>query len=130
MANTCAYQIPLLPGGVNTVVEAGGPSASDTMNVAVTGNARVTQGADSTSGTVDQTGGGDIDYTGLELLNISSATGGSDLITTGHTPGEQMGELLRRLENDWIESGFTLDKDTLLNRAPSAQTEDPALPSG
>ncbi len=39
---------------------------------------------------------------------------GSDLIAAGRRPGPELGQLLRRLETEWIESGFTLDRDDLL----------------
>lgn len=40
---------------------------------------------------------------------------GEDLIALGHTPGEAMGKTLRELENKWIDSGFEMEKDALLN---------------
>jgi len=65
--------------GVTTVVDAGEPSASDVLNVLVAGNARVTQGATSTSGTADLLGAGQVDYTGVENLNINSQNSGTTL---------------------------------------------------
>jgi Ca2+-binding RTX toxin-like protein len=63
---------------INIVVNAGGPSASDLMNVLVPGDATITQGADSTTGTVESGEGlGDIDYTGLENLSIQTAGEGA-----------------------------------------------------
>jgi poly(A) polymerase len=32
-------------------------------------------------------------------------------------PGKPMGDVLRTLETEWIESGFRLDRDALLERA-------------
>ena len=55
---------------------------------------------------------------------------GADLIALGYEPGEAMGELLRKLEDGWIESGFALSKEELMKQAASMQTADPALPSG
>lgn len=43
--------------------------------------------------------------------------GGGDLIGIGIRPGKEMGLLLDRLERRWIESGFTLDRDALLELA-------------
>ena len=42
---------------------------------------------------------------------------GDDLKTAGIAPGPAMGEMLRRLEDLWVESGFALDRDQLLARA-------------
>ena len=39
---------------------------------------------------------------------------GKDLITMGVKPGKQMGELLKRGESAWINSGFKLSKNELL----------------
>jgi hypothetical protein len=41
---------------------------------------------------------------------------GRDLTHLGMSPGKAMGDTLQRLEADWIESGFTLDKRALLAR--------------
>ncbi len=41
---------------------------------------------------------------------------GNDLIEAGHKPGPELGLTLRRLEAEWIDSGFSLDRDALLNR--------------
>ena len=101
--------------GINTVVEAGGPTASDTLNVAVAANARVTQGADSTSGTVDQTGGGDIDYTGVELLDISSATVGSDLTIQGTHDNDTIAVgALGAFTAAWINDGTVIRYNPLV----------------
>ena len=35
----------------------------------------------------------------------------------GALKGPDIGELLKRLEREWIESGFTLDRDQLLAKA-------------
>ncbi|OJU48481.1 MAG: CCA tRNA nucleotidyltransferase [Mesorhizobium sp. 61-13] len=42
---------------------------------------------------------------------------GSDMTSLGAAPGPKLGALLKRLENDWIESGFGLERDALLERA-------------
>ncbi len=42
--------------------------------------------------------------------------GGSDLAEKGMAQGVAMGDELRRLEQDWIASGFTLGRDELLAR--------------
>lgn len=41
---------------------------------------------------------------------------GSDLIAQGLKPGPEMGAELKRLEVVWIESGFELDRETLLGQ--------------
>lgn len=43
--------------------------------------------------------------------------GGDDLVEKGLPPGRDLGKLLARLETEWVESGFTLTSDTLLERA-------------
>ncbi len=75
--------------GINTVVNAGGPAASDALSLVMPWGATITQGANSTSGTVF--GGatvGDIDYTGLEGLNIASNTPGSGLTVRATDDGD------------------------------------------
>lgn len=42
---------------------------------------------------------------------------GADLIATGHAPGPALGDLLKRLEANWQESGFSLGKDELIRLA-------------
>lgn len=42
---------------------------------------------------------------------------GSDLLGLGMSPGRELGVMLERLERAWIESGFTLDRETLLGMA-------------
>jgi tRNA nucleotidyltransferase/poly(A) polymerase len=44
---------------------------------------------------------------------------GADIAALGVSPGLRLGSLLKRLENDWIESGFSLERDALLERAAS-----------
>ncbi|MEQ8446119.1 MAG: CCA tRNA nucleotidyltransferase [Pelagibacterium sp.] len=39
---------------------------------------------------------------------------GSDLVSAGYVPGPAVGAELQRLENLWIESGFSLDRTALL----------------
>ena len=41
---------------------------------------------------------------------------GDDLIARGITPGKKMGELLRKLEEEWEESGYRLGKKELLSK--------------
>ena len=45
---------------------------------------------------------------------------GRDLAALGMQAGPAMGKTLRRLEQAWVESGFTLDRDALLAMAPKA----------
>lgn len=42
---------------------------------------------------------------------------GADLAALGIRAGPKLGTLLKRLENDWIESGFSLSRDALMERA-------------
>jgi poly(A) polymerase len=42
---------------------------------------------------------------------------GADIAGFGIVPGKVFGETLKKFENDWIESGFSLDRDALLKRA-------------
>lgn len=43
--------------------------------------------------------------------------GGKDLVAIGMRPGRRVGVLLARLEEEWVESGFTLTRDALIERA-------------
>lgn len=42
---------------------------------------------------------------------------GRDLLALGATPGPEVGGMLKTLEDRWVESGFALDRDALLQRA-------------
>ncbi len=42
---------------------------------------------------------------------------GPDIIALGHVQGPEIGDMLRRLEAEWIASDFTLDREALLARA-------------
>jgi poly(A) polymerase len=42
---------------------------------------------------------------------------GADLTDVGASPGPKMGDMLRALEAAWVDSGFTLTRDALLERA-------------
>jgi len=44
---------------------------------------------------------------------------GADLIATGQAPGPALGDLLKRLETSWRDSGFSLSKDDLMRLAGS-----------
>lgn len=41
---------------------------------------------------------------------------GDDLVALGLAQGPQLGKALRRIEKDWVQSGFAMDRDDLLNR--------------
>ncbi|TIL52863.1 CCA tRNA nucleotidyltransferase [Mesorhizobium sp.] len=45
---------------------------------------------------------------------------GADLTRLGASPGPKLGATLKDLENEWIESGFALDRGALLKRAAEA----------
>ncbi|MCF6098997.1 CCA tRNA nucleotidyltransferase [Mesorhizobium muleiense] len=45
---------------------------------------------------------------------------GADLTRLGASPGPKLGATLKNLENEWIESGFALDRGALLERAAEA----------
>lgn len=42
---------------------------------------------------------------------------GKDLLALGFEPGEELGDLLARLEQEWVEAGFKTDRQALLARA-------------
>jgi hypothetical protein len=90
---------------VNTIVTGGEPSASDTLNVTVAGSARTTQGETSTSGTVDQTGAGDIDYTGIESLGIASLGGGTLTSRATHDNDTIALQRLGGANRVWVNDG-------------------------
>jgi poly(A) polymerase len=53
-------------------------------------------------------------------LNVAPMPlGGADLIQHGMKPGPQLGAVLQMLEKAWVESEFTLDRDSLLALVPS-----------
>ena len=92
--------------GINIVVDAGGPTASDTLNVVVPQDVRVTQGAESTTGTVDQTGGGDIDFRGVESMSITSAGGSAVLTQRGTDDNDSIAlQFLGGRNRTWINDG-------------------------
>ena len=41
---------------------------------------------------------------------------GNDLIESGFAQGPALGKALRRIERDWVKSGFEMDKNRLLHR--------------
>lgn len=45
---------------------------------------------------------------------------GADLISSGHKAGPELGALLKRLENEWIDSEFALTREHLLERSKTA----------
>lgn len=47
---------------------------------------------------------------------------GADLVRLGMRPGKALGAELDRLEQLWIESGFTLDRDAILSHAKRPET--------
>lgn len=57
----------------------------------------------------------------LRLLNSREKPkfpiGGSDLLERGARPGKQLGEALTSLEEMWVDSGFKIGRDALLERA-------------
>lgn len=42
---------------------------------------------------------------------------GNDLLAAGLMPGKPLGTILKSLENEWVESNFSLNRDALLKRA-------------
>ncbi|WP_163268809.1 CCA tRNA nucleotidyltransferase [Chelativorans alearense] len=42
---------------------------------------------------------------------------GKDLVAAGHAPGEELGALLAKLEQAWIDSGFKMTRKELLEKA-------------
>jgi poly(A) polymerase len=49
--------------------------------------------------------------------------GGHELMALGASKGPHLGQVLKRLEQAWIESGFNLDRDQLLAKARTLITE-------
>ncbi|MGB3501263.1 MAG: CCA tRNA nucleotidyltransferase [Mesorhizobium sp.] len=49
--------------------------------------------------------------------------GGTELAAIGVTPGPQMGALLKRLEREWVDSGFGLARPELVERAKTLAGE-------
>lgn len=47
---------------------------------------------------------------------------GSDLTALGEAPGPRLGETLRALEEAWIESGFSMDRESLMEQARSCRS--------
>jgi poly(A) polymerase len=43
--------------------------------------------------------------------------GGHELMALGASKGPDLGLVLKRLEQEWIESGFNLDREQLLAKA-------------
>ena len=50
---------------------------------------------------------------------------GPDIMALGELKGPEIGEALRRLERDWIEGGFGLDREQLLAKARALISERP-----
>ena len=46
---------------------------------------------------------------------------GGDLTALGLQPGPKLGAALKKLEGEWIASGFSLDRAALLERAATAE---------
>lgn len=49
---------------------------------------------------------------------------GADLLATGIPKGRQVGEMLKRLESEWISSDFQMGRDALLERAAQIAAGD------
>jgi poly(A) polymerase len=45
---------------------------------------------------------------------------GADLTDLGASPGPKLGATLKNVEKEWVESGFTLERGALLERAAQA----------
>ncbi|RUU12524.1 CCA tRNA nucleotidyltransferase [Mesorhizobium sp. USDA-HM6] len=45
---------------------------------------------------------------------------GADLTELGASPGPKVGATLKNLEKEWVDSGFSMDRDVLLKRAAKA----------
>ena len=48
---------------------------------------------------------------------------GDDLIALGSKPGKSLGDVLRKLEAEWVDAGFKTQRDALLERAASLVAE-------
>lgn len=51
---------------------------------------------------------------------------GDDLIALGSKPGKSLGDVLRKLEAEWVDAGFKPQRDALLERAASLVAETSA----
>jgi tRNA nucleotidyltransferase/poly(A) polymerase len=49
--------------------------------------------------------------------------GGHDVMALGASKGPDLGQVLKRLEQEWIETGFSLDRDQLLAKARTLLAE-------
>ncbi|MCU0878232.1 MAG: Ig-like domain-containing protein, partial [Pirellulaceae bacterium] len=95
---------------VTTVVDAGGPNTlpgttPDVLNVAVPQHVRYSQGENSQSGTLDGTGAGEIDFSGIEQITLSTTSGG--VLTARGTDDNDTIAADRLGANDlvWINDG-------------------------
>jgi hypothetical protein len=93
---------------ITTVVNGGDPETVDTMVYTVGGNARVTQGAVSTSGLIDQTGGSNVSYSGLQLVSMNSQTADSTLTVRGTDDDDSITVGLSGITAVWTNDGTTV----------------------
>jgi poly(A) polymerase len=58
-----------------------------------------------------------LDYLEIYQKPIFPISGG-DIVAAGFKKGPEIGAVQRALEDEWIRSGFTLERDKLLNKIP------------
>jgi len=98
---------------ITTLVDMGDPNANDVLTYNVAANARVTQAAISTNGKIDQTGGSDVDYIGVEVLNMNSAAAGSTLTAQGTHDNDTFAVGNVGITAIWINDGTVIRYNAL-----------------
>ncbi|HUE73617.1 MAG TPA: CHRD domain-containing protein [Pirellulaceae bacterium] len=99
--------------GLTVNVDGGDPVSGDVLSVAVPANARFTQGADATTGLIDQAGVGDINIANVELVNISAAAGPSTLTIRGTDDDDTIAVgLIGGITAAWINDGAVVGYNT------------------
>ncbi len=97
--------------GLTVNANGGSPTAigaqNDALNMTVAGSARYTQGAVSTEGRIDNTGVGDVNFTGFETVGLTSTAAGGATFNARGTDDNDTIALDRLGTNDlvWINDG-------------------------
>jgi len=108
-ADSITVDVPTSPGTIT--VAGGNPIANDTLIINTDTNARVTQGADSTTGLIDQLGIGaeKVNYRDVEAIQIESANAGSTLTVLGTNASDTIAVApTGAATNVWVNDGPTI----------------------
>lgn len=108
-ADSITIDAPTTPGTIT--VAGGNPIANDTLIINTDTNARVTQGADSSTGLIDQLGGGTekINYSNVEAIQIESDGSGSTLTVLGTNASDTIAVApAGTATNIWVNDGPTI----------------------